>query len=119
MGVLLRWFVSATALLLATYLVPGVSIHSFWSLVLAALVLGLINSTIRPLLIFLTLPITILTLGLFTLVVNGVVVLLVASLVKGFIVSGFGAAVWVGIILGLTSWLINSIISSTKLHLLA
>jgi len=81
--------------------------HSFYAALVTAIVLGLINALIRPVLIILTLPINILTLGLFTLVINGLLVLFVASFVKGFSVAGFGPAILLSIFLWLGSFLTN------------
>ena len=105
-----RWILNAAALLLVAYLYPGVQVSSFIAALLAALVLGLVNAVIRPILVILTLPVTILTLGLFLFVINALMFWLVAEIVKGFTVNGFVAAL-VGSLLYslitlLTSWLL-------------
>ena len=87
------WILNAVALLAVAYVLPGIAIASFWSAMLAALVLGLLNTLVKPLLILLTLPITIVTLGLFLLVLNALVFWLAGSLFKGFQVDGFWWAV--------------------------
>lgn len=92
MMLLLRWAVNAAGLLLVAYLYPGVMVESFLAAMVAALALGLINAVVRPLLVFLTLPITILTLGLFLLVLNALLFWVVAETVPGFRVTGFVAA---------------------------
>lgn len=107
---LARWIVNAAALVLVAYIYPGVHVDSFIAALFAALVLGLVNAVIRPLLVILTLPVTLLTLGLFLFVINALCFWLVAELVHGFTVGGFGAAL-VGSILYslitlLTSWLL-------------
>jgi putative membrane protein len=107
---LARWIVNSAALMLVAYLYPGVSVNDWAAAFGAALVLGLVNAVVRPLLIILTLPATLLTLGLFLFVINALLFWLVAEIVRGFTVSGFGAAL-VGSILYslitlLTSWLL-------------
>ena len=89
---LARWVVNAAALLLVAYLYPGVHVESFVAALLAALVLGLVNAFIRPLLVILTFPVTLITLGLFLFVINALLFWLVAEVVHGFTVSGFWAA---------------------------
>ena len=89
---LAHWIVSAAALLLVAYLYPGVTVADFGTALVAALVLGLVNTLIRPLLVLLTLPVTVLTLGLFLFVINALMFWFVAEVVHGFNVTGFGAA---------------------------
>lgn len=105
-----RWIVNAAALLLVAYLYPGVQVESFWAALAAALVLGLVNAVIRPILIILTLPVTLLTLGLFIFVINAGLFWLVAEIVHGFHVTGFGAAflgsILYSVITLITSWLL-------------
>ena len=102
---LLRAAIAALGLWLATVLVSGFSIASPGSLVLAALVLGVCNALVRPVLLVLTLPITVLTLGLFLLVVNAAVVALVAWLVPGFTITGFVPALLGSLIVSVTGWI--------------
>ena len=87
-----RWIVNAAALLLVAYLYPGVTVEGFGAALVAALVLGLVNAVIRPLLVVLTLPVTLLTLGLFIFVINALLFWFVAEVVQGFRVTGFGGA---------------------------
>jgi putative membrane protein len=107
-----RWIVNAAALLLVAYLYHGVQVESFWAALVAALLLGLVNAVIRPILVILTLPVTLLTLGLFIFVINAGLFWLVAEIVKGFQVTGFGAAligsILYSVITLLTSWLLFS-----------
>ena len=107
---LVRWILNAAALLLVAYLYPGVSVESFFAAAIAALVLGLINAVVRPILVILTLPATILTLGLFIFVINALLFWFVAEIVHGFRVTGFGAALLGSILYSiftlLTSWLL-------------
>lgn len=109
---LARWIVNAAALMLVAYLYPGVAVASFGAALLAALVLGLVNAVIRPILVILTLPVTLLTLGLFIFVINALLFWFVAEVVQGFQVSGFGAAllgsILYSVITLLTSWLLFS-----------
>ncbi len=92
MKILVRWFLLAAALLLVAHLYPGVAVNSFGSALIAALVLGLLNTLVRPLLVLLTLPVTLLTLGLFLFVINALMFWAAASMLGGFQVSGFWAA---------------------------
>ena len=92
MKLILKWLLSATALLAVAYLYEGVEVRSFGAALTAAFVIGLLNMLLRPLLVLLTLPVTVLTLGLFLFVINALLVWWAASLLNGFYVSGFGAA---------------------------
>ncbi|HEY8707750.1 MAG TPA: phage holin family protein [Burkholderiaceae bacterium] len=92
MKIIVRWLLLAAALLLVAYLYPGVTIKSFGSAMLAAFVLGLFNTLLRPILVLLTLPVTLITLGLFLFVINALMFYFAASVLDGFHVSGFGAA---------------------------
>ena len=107
---LLRWALNAVALLLVAYLAPGVTVETFLAALIAALVLGLVNAVVRPILVILTLPVTLVTLGLFLFVINALLFWLVAEIVDGFRVTGFGAAllgsILYSVITLLTSWLV-------------
>lgn len=92
MKILVRWLLLAAALLLVSYVYGGVSVASFGSALLAAFVLGLLNTLVRPLLVLLTLPVTVLTLGLFLFVINALMFWAAAGVLSGFNVTGFGAA---------------------------
>ena len=92
MKLIARWMLLAAALLLVAHLYPGVQVAGFESALIAALVLGLFNTLVRPLLVLLTLPVTLLTLGLFLFVINALMFWAAASVLRGFNVSGFGAA---------------------------
>lgn len=109
MNFILHWLVVAIALAVAAYVVPGVSVTSVTTLIVGGLVLGLVNALVRPILTILTLPLTILTLGLFYLVVNGLAFALAAALVPGFSVAGFGSAIVGALIVSIVSWLIGMI----------
>lgn len=112
--ILLRWLISALALMLVAYLVPGITVASFYTALILALVLGFLNAIVRPILLFLTLPITILTLGLFALVINAGIFLFTASIIKGFAVDGFWAAFVGSLVLWLFNWLLNSLLGITR-----
>jgi putative membrane protein len=90
MRLLAVWIINAAALFLVGYLISGVHLGSFGSAMIAALVLGLVNALIRPILVILTLPVTLLTLGLFIFVINALLFLFVGNLLQGFVVDGFG-----------------------------
>ena len=91
-SIITHWLLLSLIVLVVAYLLPGVTIDNFLAAMTAALILGILNSTFKPLLIFLTLPINFLTLGLFTLIINAVLALIVAALVPGFAVAHFGYA---------------------------
>lgn len=112
-GFLIRWVVSALALWVAQALLPGIRIEDAGTLFIAALLLGFVNAIVRPLLILLTLPITILTLGLFLLVINAAMLGLVAALLENFTISGFWPALAGAIVVSLVSWLVSSTIGSS------
>jgi putative membrane protein len=107
-GFLIRLAVGAFSLWLASAIVPGVRITGTGTLVLAALLLGVVNAVVRPAIVLLTLPITIASLGLFLLVVNAAMLGLVAALLDGFELAGFGSAVLGAIVVSLTSWIASS-----------
>ncbi len=111
MSLIVRWFINALALMAVAYLYPGVQVTGMIEALIAALVLGLVNALIRPILVILTLPVTVLTLGLFIFVINAFLFWFVAEIVKGFTVSGFMGALIGSILFSLitiiTSWLIS------------
>lgn len=107
MGFLIHWVVVAVALWVTAYLVPGVTISSWTSLAIAALVLGFVNAIVKPILVILTLPITILTLGLFYLVVNALVFGLAAALVPGFQIAGPMPAIIGALVTSIVSWFLG------------
>ena len=109
-GLITRWLLTALSLILATKIVPGIHIASISTLFIAALALGLINAIIRPLLIFFTLPLTIVTLGLFILLINGFTFWLAARFVPGFTVDGFWPAMFGAIVVSFLSWVFSSFI---------
>ena len=111
MGFLLRVLINTVAIYFAATIVPGLSIDGVVPALGAGLVLGLINAVVRPILIVLTLPVTLLTLGLFLFVLNGLCLWLTARLVRGFVVSGFWSAVFGALIVSVVSWLPTTFVS--------
>ncbi|MFZ6035801.1 MAG: phage holin family protein [Patescibacteria group bacterium] len=109
MNLIIRLVLNAAALIVVTYVVPGFVVESFWYALIAAVVLGLVNAIIKPILILFTLPITILTLGLFTFVINAALIWVVASFLPGFAVDGFVAALLGGLVMWVISWFTNAI----------
>mgnify|MGYP003393648791 CR=1 FL=1 len=110
MKMLLRIVVVALTLLALPGILPGLSVTDFYAALIAALVLGVINLFVRPVLLILTLPLTILTLGLFTFVLNGLLLWLVASFVPGFEVAGFLTAFIAALLLTLVKWLVDTLL---------
>jgi putative membrane protein len=109
-GFLLRLAITAFGLWVASALVPGVSIAGIWTLVFAALLLGIVNAVIRPVALLLTFPFTLITLGLFILVVNAAMFGLVAAFLDGFRLSGFWSALFGALVVSITSWLASAFI---------
>jgi len=109
-GLAIRWLLNALALLFTAWLMPGIEVNGFGAALITALVLGVVNAIIRPVVLFFTLPINIFTLGLFTLVVNALMLLITASAVEGFKISGFWAAFFGSIILALASGLLSAVV---------
>jgi len=110
MLLILKWLMATVAIMLSGYLIPGVTVAGLWTALWLALFLGLLNVTLRPILIFLTLPINIVTLGLFVLVINALIVLLASTVIQGFGVAGFWPALFFSIVLAIISYLLNRLI---------
>ena len=110
MRILLVWLVNTLALIAVAYLMPSIGVSSFSSAVIAALILGLVNAIIRPVLVLLTLPVTVLTLGLWIFVINGLLFWFVGSFVPGFVVHGFWAGVIGSILFSIVSWLLSALV---------
>lgn len=106
---LIRWVLFALALLFTAWIVPGISFANFQTALLAAFVMGLVNIFIRPIILVFTLPLNLLTLGLFTFVINALMFLLVAKIVAGLVITGFLAALLGSIVLSVISLFINKI----------
>ncbi len=112
-GFFFRLLITALGLWAATKIVPGVQINGWGNLLVAALLLGIVNAVIRPVILILTLPLTVLTLGLFILVVNGISLWVVAWLMPGFTLSGLGSAILGSVIVGLTSWFASTFVGGS------
>lgn len=103
MRILLHLIISAVAVMLTAWLLPGAHVNSFWSALIVALVLAVLNAFIRPILVILTLPITVVTLGIFLLVINAAIIGLASAIIDGFVVDGFWWALLFSLILSLIS----------------
>ena len=110
MSLIIAWFINALALIVVSYLLPGVHVAGFVSALIAALVLGLVNTIIKPVLVLLTIPVTIITLGLFLLVINGLMFWLVGSILRDFQVDGFGWALIGAIVYSVITYVMTSIL---------
>jgi len=110
MKLILIWLLNAIALLAVAYLVPGIHVAGFAAALVAALVIGLVNMFIRPILVLLTLPITLLTLGLFILVINGALFYFVADWIDGFDVTTLGAGIIGALAYSVLSWLLSALL---------
>lgn len=109
-NLLLRWAINAGALLLLPHLMSSIRVDGLYTALIAALVLGLVNALIRPLLILITLPISLLTLGLFIFVINGLLFWFATSFIRGFEVAGFAGAFWGALLYSLISWAISALL---------
>jgi putative membrane protein len=107
---IVTWFLNALALFVLPYILPSIHVASYRSALVAALVLGFINTLIRPILVLLTLPVTLLTLGFFIFVINGLLFWFVGSFISGFTVDGFWSGVFGAIVYSIISWLLASLI---------
>ena len=114
LNLLALWIVNALALLALPYVVPTIQVAGFGSALLVAVVLGLINTLLRPVLVLLTLPVTLLTLGLFIFVINALLFLLAGSLIDGFHVDGFWSALFGSIAYSLISWALSALLLRKK-----
>lgn len=114
MKLIIRWIVTTLAILAGAYILPGVDVDGFVTALVAALVLGIINALVKPVLLILTLPINVLTLGLFTFVLNALLILLVDVIVPGFAVAGFGSALLFSLVLAVVTFLLHMIIPGEK-----
>ena len=110
-GILIRWLTLTGAIILTSYLLDGIEVRGFVSAISAAAILGILNALFRPILILLTLPINILTLGFFTFVINALMLKMASGVIAGFDVHGFWSAVFGSLIISTISWLLNSFIN--------
>ena len=111
MGLLVRWLILTAAIMVASYLIQGIAVNGFVTAFFAAAILGVLNVFFRPILLILTLPINILTLGFFTFIINAVLLKMASGVISGFVVHGFWSAVFGGFIISVVSWLLNSFIN--------
>lgn len=109
-GLAIRWIFNALALLITAWIIPGITIKGLGAALITALILGVVNAIIRPVVLFFTLPLNIFTLGLFTLVVNALMLLITASAVPGFVVSGFWVAFFGSIVLTIISGILSAVV---------
>ena len=109
-GLLIRWLILTVAILVTSYVLDGIKVASFLSAFGAAAVLGILNAFFRPILIILTLPLNIVTLGLFTFLINAMLLKMVTGVIPGFEVHGFWTAVFGSLLISIVSWLLNSLI---------
>ncbi len=114
MMMLLTWLINAVALLAVPYLLHSVQVDSFGAALIAALILGLVNTLVRPVLVVLTLPVTVLSLGLFIFIINGLMFWVVAQLVSGFHVAGFWSAVGGALLYSIVSWALSTLLLKNK-----
>ncbi len=113
-GILIRWLITTLAIMMVPTLVSGVTLDSLGSAVLAAAILGVLNAVVRPVLLLLTLPLTIVTLGLFILVNNALMFMLAGAIVPGVHVASFWSALFASVIVSIVSWILNSAIGGGR-----
>ncbi|NTU43914.1 MAG: phage holin family protein [Chlorobiaceae bacterium] len=111
MSILLQWLINALAVYATAHLLEGIHIKSFGAAILVALVLGLVNALLRPVLVFFSIPFIILTLGLFLLVINALLLQLSASIVGGFTIDSFWWAIGGSVVISLISWILSSLLN--------
>jgi putative membrane protein len=109
-----QWIVSSLSVMIMAQIVPGISVQNFVSALIAALVIGFINMIVYPVMVILTIPLTIVTFGLFLFVVNGLALKISAAMTPGFTIQGFMPAVWGSIILSIIGWLIRFVFSTPQ-----
>jgi len=114
MKFILKWLIVALSVLGAAYFVPGIAVSSFYIALIVALVWGLVSFFVKPILQILTLPITLLTLGLFSLVLNGLLFWFISTFIEGFTVTGFFPAVWGALVVSILTWIGNKLFIKEK-----
>lgn len=112
LGLGIRWLILTAAITVASYLMDGIEVAGFFSALGAAAILGVLNAFFRPILIILTLPINLLTLGLFTFVINALLLMMASGVISGFHVHGFWTAVFGSLVISLVSWILSSFVNS-------
>lgn len=111
-GLILRWLTLTLAIVATAYLMEGIRITGFWAALAAAALLGVFNAVLRPIAILLTLPVNILSLGLFTFIINAMMIKMVSGIISGFTVNGFWTSVFGALVISIISWLLNSFIGA-------
>ncbi len=109
-GILISWIIGTITILIVAYVVPGVRVTGLPSAIMAAAILGILNALVKPILVLLTLPLTILTLGLFLFIINALVFLLAGSVFQGFKVDSFGAALLASLLVSIVSFILNRMV---------
>ncbi len=109
LNILIKWILNAVTLIVIAYIVPGFHISSFYTALILVILLGIINITIKPVLLILTLPINILTLGLFTFIINGLLLLFLSSIIKGFNIDGIWPAILASILISILNFFMHQI----------
>jgi putative membrane protein len=110
-GITIRWLTLTLAIIVTAYLFEGIHVSGFWSALFAAAVLGILNAFFRPIILLVTLPINILSMGLFTFVINALLLKMASGVISGFNVEGFWPAVFGALLISVVSWLINGFIN--------
>jgi putative membrane protein len=110
-GLFIRWLILTAAIMFASYVIEGIVVRGFFSALLAAAVLGILNAFFRPILIVLTLPINILSLGLFTFIINAMLLKMASGVISGFEVYGFWSAVFGSLLISIVSWILSSFVN--------
>jgi putative membrane protein len=113
-SILARWLILTAAILVTSYLMQGIQVENFFSAFLAAAVLGILNVFFRPVLLILTLPINILSLGLFTFVINALLLMMASGVIPGFVVRGFWSAVFGALLISFVNWILSSFLTRVK-----
>ena len=110
-GIFIRWLILMVAIIIASYLLEGIRVSGFFSAFFAAAMLGILNAFFRPIIFILTFPINIMTLGLFTFVINAIMLMMASGVISGFEVSGFWSAVFGSLLISIVSWILTSFIN--------
>jgi putative membrane protein len=111
-GIIIRWLILTAAIMIASYLIGGIEVENFFSAFFAAAILGILNAFFRPILFILTLPINVLTLGLFTFIINALMLQMASGVISGFRVQDFWSALFGSLIISIVSWCLSSFINS-------
>lgn len=113
MMLIFRWFILSISIMAAAYLIDGIHVSGFWGAFLTAAILGLLNTFLRPILLLLTLPINILSLGLFTFVINAILLMMASGVIAGFEVRSFGSALLGSLVISGVNWILNILVRET------